>query len=175
MANNPAGRNKALPILALALLGVCWIGMPPRALAANNCAWINEATASGLLGGEAVGEISESAGHQTGCTFTQIAGGMKRVLRITVEVAADAHARLTTIVQSCGVNAMPLKAIGNEAFDCPANDPRAGAGERVVGRVRDQVFTITIESSLRNDPLLTRDALKFRIYTAAEQVAGNLF
>ena len=175
MASNPAGRNRALPILALALLGVCWMGMPPRAVAANNCAWINEATASGLLGGEAVGEISELAGHQTVCTFTQIAGGIKRVLRITVEVAADAHARLTMIAQSCGTNATPLKAIGNEAFDCPADGPKAGMGERVVGRVRDQVFTITIESSLKNDPILTRDVLKLRIYTAAEQVAGNLF
>jgi len=45
----------------------------------------------------------------------------------------------------------------------------------VVGRVRDQIFTITISTTLKNDPILTRDALKARIYTAAEQVAGNLF
>jgi hypothetical protein len=37
------------------------------------------------------------------------------------------------------------------------------------------VFTITIASSLKNDPQLTRDVLKSKIYTAAEQVAGNLF
>jgi hypothetical protein len=37
------------------------------------------------------------------------------------------------------------------------------------------VFTIAISSTLKNDPILTREALKTRIYTAAEQVAGNLF
>jgi hypothetical protein len=68
-----------------------------------------------------------------------------------------------------------LKAIGNEALICAADDRKAGMGERIVGRVRDQVFTITIASSVKNDPILTRDILKTRIYTAAEQVSGNLF
>ena len=176
MANNPVARKRVLRILSLALLAFCLIGMPARARAANNCAWINEATASGLLGGEAVGEVSEAvAGQPTVCTFTRISEGVKRVLRVTVEVAADAHARLTAIAQSCGADVAQLKAIGNEALVCAVEEPRAGMGERVVGRVRDQVFTITIGSSLKNDPILTRDVLKSRIYTAAEQVAGNLF
>jgi hypothetical protein len=68
-----------------------------------------------------------------------------------------------------------LKAIGNEAMICAADDRKAGIGERVVGRVRDQVFTITIASTLKNDPALSRDVLKVRISSAAEQVAGNLF
>jgi hypothetical protein len=41
--------------------------------------------------------------------------------------------------------------------------------------VRNQVFTIDLNSTLKDDPILARDALKARIYTAAEQVAGNLF
>ncbi len=41
--------------------------------------------------------------------------------------------------------------------------------------MRDQVFTIVLSSRVKKNPLLTRDALKARIYTAAEQVAGNLF
>jgi hypothetical protein len=94
---------------------------------------------------------------------------------VTVEIAADAHARLGIIAQSCGNDTTPLKAIGNEAILCSADDRKAGVGERVMGRVRDQVFTITIGSSLKNDPILTRETLKTRIYTAAEQVAGNLF
>jgi hypothetical protein len=101
--------------------------------------------------------------------------GGKRTLRITVEIAADPHARLAAIEQGCGADAAPLKAIGNEALICAADDRKAGIGERVLGRVRDQVFTITIVSTLKNDPILSRDILKTRIYTAAEQVAGNLF
>ncbi|MGA3344672.1 MAG: hypothetical protein ABSC76_07310 [Terracidiphilus sp.] len=41
-------------------------------------------------------------------------------------------------------------------------------GERVVGRVRDQIFTITIDATLKGDPILTCDELKSRIYTADE-------
>jgi len=173
MANNTAERK---PVLRMYLLGVCLIGVPAAARAANKCAWINEATASGLLGGKAVGEVSEAAtGQPAVCTFTQITAGAKRTLSVTVEVAADAHARLTAIAQSCGAHATQLKAIGNEALVCAVDDRKGGAGERVVGRIRDQVFTITIGSSLKNDPLLTRDVIKSTIYTAAEQVAGNLF
>jgi hypothetical protein len=68
-----------------------------------------------------------------------------------------------------------LRAIGNEALICAADEDKKRMGERVVGRVRDQVFTITISTSLKNDPVLTSDELRSRIYTAAEQVSGNLF
>jgi hypothetical protein len=175
MASNRVGPKKMLRRLALVLLAVCLIGGPACAHAANNCAWINETTAGGLLGGDSVGELSEVAGQPTVCTFTQMTAGVKRTLRITVEIAADPHARMSEIAQGCGADAAPLTAIGNEALVCAADDRKAGLGERVVGRVRDQVFTITIASSLKNDPQLTRDVLKSKIYTAAEQVAGNLF
>ena len=33
-------------------------------------------------------------------------------------------------------------------------------GEQVMGRVRDQVFTVTITTSIRNDPAMSSDALK---------------
>jgi len=175
MASNRIGLKRTLRRLDLALLAVCLIGAPAGAHAANNCAWLNEATAGGLLGGDAVGEVSEAAGQPTVCTFTEKDTGVVRTLRITVEIAADSHARMGEIAQGCGADAVPLTAIGNEALVCAADDRKAGLGERVVGRVRDQVFTITIASSLKNDPLLTRDVLKSKIYTAAEQVAGNLF
>lgn len=147
------------------------------ARAANTCAWLNEATASGLLGGDAVGEVDQppAPDQPTVCTFTQMNASGKRTLRITVEIAADPQARLASVSQLCGQDAAPIKAIGNEALVCAADDRKSGMGERVVGRVRDQVFTITIASSLKNDPLLNRDMLKMKIYTAAEQVAGNLF
>jgi len=160
----------------MAMFAVCLFGTPSIAHAANNCAWLNEATASGLLGGDAVGEVTAAVpGQPTVCTFTQMTDGGKRTLRITVEIAADAHTRLAAVEQGCGADAAPLKAIGNEALVCAADDRKTGMGERVVGRVRDQVFTITIISTFKNDPILTRDILKTKIYSAAEQVSGNLF
>jgi hypothetical protein len=176
MPSNPVRGNRTLLTLGAVLFASTLMVAPLAAHAANNCAWLNEATASGLLGGDAVGDVSQAVpGQPTVCTFTQMNTGGKRTLRITVEIAGDPHARLAAIEQGCGADAAPLKAIGNEAMICAADDRKAGIGERVVGRVRDQVFTITIASTLKNDPALSRDVLKVRISSAAEQVAGNLF
>jgi hypothetical protein len=175
MVKNKLRRNRVLARFRLILAGICLIALPAGAIA-ESCAWINEATVSGLLGGAAVGEVSEAAAPQpTVCTFTQQNAGVMRTLRLTVEIAAEPHARLETVAQVCGSDASPIKAIGNEAMECSADDRKGGAGEFVVGRVRDQVFTITITSTLKVDPILNREALKARIYTAAEQVVGNLF
>jgi hypothetical protein len=152
------------------------LALPAICKAANNCPWLNEATASGILGGEAVGVLTGiGAGETAVCEFTQQGTNFKRILRVTVEVAPDFHARQEALARSCGGDAVPLKAIGNEALICSANDPKNGQGERVVGRVRDQLFTIAIYTTLKGDPILTREALKARIGTAAEQIAGNLF
>jgi len=174
MANRWTFLGTSLRVV-IVLLAIVISALPARVLAENHCAWLNEATASGLLGGDAVGDVSAATGQPTVCTFTQTTDGVKRVLRISVEVTADAHAHVSAIEQGCGADVSPLKAIGNEAAACAADDRKGLMGERVVGRVRDQVFTISISSTLKNDPVLTREALKSRIYTAAEQVAGNLF
>lgn len=160
----------------LLLLTVVLLASPCAAKAANKCAWMNEATASGLLGGEAVVEVTPASASQPAiCTFTQQETGVKRTLRVTVEIAADPHGRFSEAARSCGNDATVMKAIGNEALFCSADDRKVGVGERAVGRVRDQVFTITISSSQKNDSMLTRSSLESRIYTAAEQVAGILF
>jgi len=157
-------------------MGMCLLGLPTAAYAANNCPWINEATASGFLGGDSVGMFtSATAGQPAECLFTQQREGFARTLRITMEIATDPHANLNSILQTCGADQAPIKAIGNEAFACSESARKGAMGERVLGRVRDQVFTITLGTTLKDDPILTRDELKTRIYTVAEQVAGNLF
>jgi hypothetical protein len=156
------------------LLGLACV--PAFCQAKNNCPWINEATASGLMGGDAIGEFTDaSAGQPAVCTFTQKDTTVIRTLRVTVLVTPDFDAGYRSAAQTCGADAAPLQAIGNQATVCAADDRKGALGERVAGRVRDQVFTITLSTSLKGDPLLTREALKARIYTAAEQVSGNLF
>ena len=76
---------------------------------------------------------------------------------------------------NCGTDTAPLRAIGNEAVVCTVDGRKGAMGERVVGRVRDQVFSITIGTTLKVDPILPRDVLKTNILTAAEQISGNLF
>lgn len=162
--------------LVLAVLLLILFGFATNCQAKNNCPWINEATAGGLLGGEAVGEFTAaSPGQPAVCTFTQTGANFTRTLRITVEVVPDTHARLEIATQACGKNAAPIQAIGNEASLCALDTHNVGLTELVVGRVRDQLFTITLSTTLKDDLILTRMALKEKIYTASEQVAGNLF
>jgi hypothetical protein len=158
------------------MLAAGLIALPSLCHAANNCPWITEATASGLLGGDATGSFSQPAPSQPAvCTFVQTTVGGTRTLRIAVEQTPDFLVRLESEWKACGTDQAPLTAIGNEARICNADDRTKLSAERVVGRVRDQVFTITISSTLKRDSTLNREALKARAYTAAEQVAGNLF
>jgi hypothetical protein len=172
MANELFQWSRSALRLALGLS----LGMTVRvAQAANTCPWMNEATASGLLGGDAIGNYqASSAGQAAVCTFTEHRDHATRVLRIQVETRPDASVRLRSMEDACRSDGRPLQAIGNEALVC-ADDRGGRLGEQVLGRVRDQIFTIRVSSSLKNDPTLTRDALQRLISTAAEQVAGNLF
>ena len=141
----------------------------------QSCPWMNQATASGLLGGDAGVSASEASGDRPAtCTFTHKLPGLIRVLRITVETRIDAHDRFLAAAKSCGADATPLRAVGNEAVVC-ADHSAGGPGERVFGRVRDQVFTITLTSSQRGDATFKHDLLRAKIATAAEQISGNLF
>jgi hypothetical protein len=157
------------------LLVLGFIAATP-AHAANNCPWMSEATASSLLGGDATGVYQSATERRPAvCTFTQQAAQGLRSLQIMVQVVGDSQARLAQAEERCGTDAAPLHAIGNEAIYCTGEDTLDQRSERAVGRVRDQVFSIVIATAVKDDAVFTRDVLKARIYTASEQVAGNLF
>lgn len=177
MANDSGSHFKSSPALRWIALGGVLVLAPAAVFAANNCPWMNEATASGLLGGDSVGAYTAGASDRPAvCTFTQSAADVTRTLKITIEIAReDPHARLVKSETACGSSPFPLKAIGNEAVACAIEEQPKIRGARSVGRVRDQIFEILITTSRLDDPILTRDALRIRINTAAEQVSGNLF
>jgi hypothetical protein len=178
-----------IALVVLALL------IPASAHATNNCPWLTEATVGGLLGGTVVGSytagplvttstsatITPDAGptvrmDQPGtCVFIDKEGAGMRELTVTMEVSPDAHTKLAGMMQACGASSQLLQAIGNEAAVCAMDMHKKSVSERVVGRVRNQIFTITIHTTLNDDPVLNASALMTRIYTASEQVAGNLF
>lgn len=172
------GFNRSLPRMYAPVLTLfCLLVAVLPARAANNCPWMTEATASGLLGGDAVGAYTAAADTAPAvCIFTRSSPEGTRTLRISVEVVSTSpHEHLATLEQTCGAQAEILQAIGNEAVFCSTQTPEAGASELALGRVRDQIFTITLTTSLKRDRELTTDVLKAHLYTAAEQVAGNLF
>ena len=163
------------PILKLASLSAL-LSVAPYAHGANNCPWLNEATASGLLEARAVGSYqAESTNQPAACTFTGQNGGIARVLQIQVKTVSDAATHLKLLEKTCGTESAPLQAIGNEAIWCLSDDRGGRLDAWAFSRVRDQVFSIRISTSQKNHSVLTRSTLQRLISTAAEQVAGNLF
>ena len=159
----------------IALLAVVLAGSTV-AHAANDCPWLNEATASGILGGDATGVYAPGIPAKASvCTFTETEAGETRQLIISVEVAATPHDRVMELVHACDVQSVPLASIGNEAMRCSAAKPGKVHGERIIGRVRDQVFIVAITTTATQDPVLDAHELAMRSMTAAEQVSGNLF
>ncbi len=160
-----------LAVLAAFVLSACTI-----AHSQDTCPWMNEATASDLLGADVNGAVAGGPADSLSCTFTGRTGQGERTLQITVGVASDAHAEyLISLKRSCHSAKQNLNAIGNEAVTCPILHRKLVMGERAVGRVRNEVFFISIGTSIQNDPILTPAMLAMKIDAATEQVAGNLF
>jgi hypothetical protein len=129
-------------------------------MAADQCPWLNAATAAGVLGGAVRQAVTPAS-----CEFVRQEGGSHLTLRIEVEAARASHAE-------CGTGATPLKAIGNEAQACSYAGAEGQPAEQVVGRVRDQVFLVRIRA---NDPSVPAKTLREKAVQIARQVAGSLF
>ncbi len=158
------------------VVAICLFGFPSSALASNNCPWINEATVSGLLEGNAVGAFSQGSANQPAtCTFVSETTGGSRTLFIRMETTPDAAMRLSSMAIACGQLREAVPAIGNEAFICPTEHSREAVILRLIGRVRHQVFSITITISVKEESVVWMADLRTRIAIAAEQVSGNLF
>jgi hypothetical protein len=156
-------------LFALALL--C---LPATCQAESTCPWINQATSLGILG---TSEGSPMAGpttvSDTACSFTYRSDSGVRELRVTVEQVQDPEQAFNTYKMRCGSGASPLQAIGNEALLCAPD--KKGHSQEVVGRVRDNIFTITLSTTIEKDSFMPKDALAEKVRLAAEQVSGNLF
>jgi hypothetical protein len=159
-------KRSGTPAAALAIT----LLMPAFAHAAETCPWLNAATAGGVLGGAVTMTVTHENANRddAACAFIRERGSVISELRIGVWTMDPPHSEYTSHAADCGSNAMPLKAIGNEAVVC-SPDARSA---RVVGRVRNRIFTILVGTS---DSSATPDLLREKARAVAEQVAGNLF
>ncbi len=114
-------------------------------------------------------------GEQGGLQLHYHDANASRELRITVEEVKDPQQAMTAYRTRCGSGPTPLRAIGNEAVTCAADTKGKTYGQQVIGRVRDQIFTVTLTTSAKNDPFMPREALEEKARNIAEQVAGALF
>lgn len=130
---------------------------------------MNAATAAGFLGGDVATktaikkpkEIADRPQETGTCEFARTSAS-STILRIEVAIMARSpREEFGEYLDKCRSNVKPLKAIGNEAVVCTWD-----VGQRVVGRVRDQAFVITLAAP---------DVNVEKIRKAAEIVAGNLF
>jgi hypothetical protein len=143
-----------------------------------HCAWLNNATASGVLNGPVTLELETAPDDRAVCVFTN--GSSPRdysALRITVQPIKDSKDVDQAVASRRSLCTSPpaaLKAIGNEAIACSA-DVGYSRGEQVVGRVRDRLFIVNVSSTIAQDPAMTRQLLRDKAKMIAEQVAGALF
>lgn len=145
--------------------------------AQNNCPWLNVATASGALGGSSVLTMSKTGKNTETCIFRLQAGSPAESLTVSVATVSDSQnpeQALKAAESQCTSQAAPLSAIGNEAVLC-ADDAANSHGEQVIGRVRDQIFTISITTEAAPSRDTANDLLAVKVKAIAEQVAGNLF
>jgi hypothetical protein len=176
MASRLIANHRLLRVAGQLAVALCIFVLPGSAHATNNCPWINEATVSGLLDGQAVGSfIQGSVGQASTCNFVFKTAGGVRTFTINVETVQDAHTQVMNMAKGCKEPQEVLPAIGNEAYVCTTAHGKEAVAELVVGRVRDQVFTISISTTGKSDSILSTQDLKSRISIASEQVSGNLF
>jgi hypothetical protein len=145
----------------------------PSAL--TKCPWLNEATARGILGGDVTLIVKLNDQGAGVCKFTRRQGAATHELRISVDLMSDIPKQFPTHLAQCPPKSPALPATGNEAVTCTTHTKENHYAELVVGRVRNQAFTISISSTTQDDPSMTQKECREKTNQIAEQVAGILF
>lgn len=150
--------------------------LPFPCLAQANCPWLNAATAAGVLGGPvqmAVSDMNKNSGDAT-CTFTRTQSPDN--LKIRVITMANPISEFETLKKSCGPEANHLRAIGNEAIACAVPAHSEQQEQKVIGRIRNRAFIITLTgSTVPNGPDSPPDVWARKTERVAEAVVGILY
>ena len=146
-----------------------------RCEAQAHCAWLNDATASGVLNGPVTLDLETAPDDQSICVFTNLKTAKDySALRILVQPLKDVSKVVMSHESLCTSAPVALKGVGNEAVSCSA-DVGYSRGEQVIGRVRDRLFIVTVSSTMAQDPSAARPMLQAKARSTAEQIAGALF
>ena len=151
--------------LALALLVT---SLPAACQTHAVCPWINVATASGVLGGEATLSLTNPSPTVTTCRFDYKSGEEVRELTVQITAMTDLGKDYALFKAMCGGDATPLRAIGNEAVMCPDNNPGTAHSERVVSRVRNSAFVLRLSTTAKSSPVMTQDSIEEKLRFVAE-------
>lgn len=156
------------------LLGLAMF-LPTMCHAQTKCRWMNEGTASGILGGPVTLTVNVTDQGDGVCDFSRQHGAAIRHLRISVFSMTDIPKEFPSYLAQCPPKSAALRAIGNEAVFCASQGGAAPHAEKVVGRVRAQAFMVDVSSTVKDDPSMTQEMRREKVNLAAELVAGILF
>jgi hypothetical protein len=182
-----------LAILGLAIAAV--ICAPRKCSAEARCPWLNAATAAGVLGGDVqmtvTAPMDPGAGKGVGtamypdqvrsdrfdvsCEFTRNVDNSTYSLSIVVKTMSDAAKDFAPFLNLCAGSTVALKGVGNEAVQCVLRDASQEGEEKVIGRVRDRAFVLTIHREVKSHNSPNGQELSDKARNVAEQVAGSLF
>jgi hypothetical protein len=87
----------------------------------------------------------------------------------------DIPKQFPAYLAQCPPNSAPLRAVGNMSVMCGIQGKDNQYLEKVVGRVRNQAFVVSVSSTVQDDPSMTQDMRREKVNRVAEQVAGILF
>jgi hypothetical protein len=171
------------------------LALPAKCNAQARCPWLNAPTAAGLLGGEVQMSVTAPADpgsvkgvgaasyydqirtdrFDVSCDFTRKMASNPYSLSIVVKTMADYKKDFATYLALCGGSTMPLRGIGNEAVQCVGKDLSAAGEEKVIARVRDRAFVLTVRREVKPQAGSDAGELSDGARNTAEQVAGSLF
>ena len=156
------------------LLGLVWL-IPTVSHAQAKCPWLTEATARGILGGAVTARVDLKDSGNGVCEFSREQGSVVLELRISVNVMTDISKQFPTYLAQCPPKSTSVPAIGNEAIMCSVQERDNRYAEKVVSRVRDQAFVVSVNSTAPEGPSMTQEMRHEKAHLVAEQVAGILF
>ncbi len=147
----------------------------PAICRSENCAWLNAATAGGLLGGEASMKVITTSGFDTTCEFTL--KGKSAVSKLTIVVHSMAVTRegFPALLAQRGTTGAAMRAVGNEAMECMRTSGENEVTEQVISRVRDRAFVLTWVMPKPAGDAQAQGEIRDKFRNVAEQVAGSLF
>jgi hypothetical protein len=141
----------------------------------TKCPWLNEATARGILGGDLNLSVTLDDQGAGVCKFTRQHGSATQELRISVTFMTNIAKQFPVYLAQCPPKSAPLPATGNEAVVCAIHSKADQYAEKVVGRVRNQAFVVSVSSTIQDDPSMTQAMRREKANLTAEMVAGILF
>jgi hypothetical protein len=154
--------------LVLLLVAVC-----PSVLRAENCPWLNAATAGGALDvGQTRVQVTHPTSTQTVCSFAPAARSRTSPsLQIVVDRRNVDLSTFASRMMHCGGELRPMAGVGNEALFCAEDEH--GTVLQAAARIRDRTLLI----HWRRPPAKPEDpkAREQKLQMLAESVAGNLF